>query len=1343
MDDMPDQRVSGIRIPDRLAVLPIPDSPLPADELEQLRERFRRTGLVARIDAPQLQRLVLAAESLHQELDPDNSTALLFARTRRNAFVYSLALQQLLKWRDSQLVVGSYHAGMPVEERQDVYARFLDKASPLRVLVATKAFGMGMDIPDIHWLAHLDVPGSLEDYLQEIGRAGRDPGKMALAGVEQVPCRLFGSDKEFAEARGFLQSGMLRYHELQDFLKLITDYARKFSRHGRARKDAALIYPLQLAEQQFRRSMAQKQPLALHWLERLGRIKLGFYAPPVVHLVRKLPLDQLSGIRDCDTVLELIGPGSSKGTSISTARLQQQTGCAGLPALFKLLSDGERRGLWSILDEVCLQPERGKVSEIESSVEHSALPPDLEFRLRSSRRLIDQLSTGALTRLTLPELQDRLKEWLEADRDRYSPGWISAADSDQYGRLRQEWSERFRLRMVLQLRPLFFLLRMILGLEIHHEYDPAKGLIYVFSCPRKRTTGPLDGVEHVLMRLLATCIEPGSKSIAIGSLLRRLDCSFEVLEAAVAFLHVSQYLMSGTLFGRAIQLQLLNSEPVTPDREEDQGAEQGFREQSRLKELRLTGLELLYHLPKQRQQGFVSGYFNARSAEDLQKVIEGEIEADINRQAWDQAGKTAQVKQLLEALSGSRLAREMERLNDEQRQCVCGPVDRHQLVVAGAGTGKTRSLILRCAWLILEQQVHPAEILVLAYNRSVVLEVRRRIRALFRDLCILGMAEQVRVQTIHGYARSVIGKKAHFLSGNEFCQVLESIAGRTWGEALIRQWEAANDIVLLEGRWKPGSRLAVRRVTSQNGEEQVETGFASRPEMWIPWAMLEVESERHMVAWRHILLDEMQDLTSPRLDFLKAILNPGKVSLYAVGDPNQSIYGYQRELLNDPISPHRMIDRLSALLESGLDRRHLQLNYRSLKSILDAGRDVLPESPALRTVRLNQDVLTKGKQAVSRVEEGTGSVNDLLLRLAEERVKSGDRYSHIGLLFRTNEELESTRLKIDADDRFHNRRYQLRDLRITTDQSFAYLDQCREWKLVRHELEAKSGSRDGALAGEELRRTIAGLRKAMPWVDTERLALIREAVNLQAEEDPAQGATPWQQVVEELLREPLTLLSELRARNSGAGRKFQRVTLSTVHRAKGLEFDAVVLPPSRMRLDNCPEHIEEECRVRHVGITRSRTRLLLIEGPREAALSKRAAWQSNGSSSPVIRDLSDVYISGLVRGTGNVAAARILDSQMVIERLHTGTALHLVDNTLCIENGQPVCVLSTHFMKNLAEYRSRRNLNNGVPIQGFRVQTVIWNEVSQSDRKDWGVHEVLIEKRGHWLVVPAGMPVEQ
>lgn len=65
-----------------------------------------------------------------------------------------------------------YHAGLPAPDRADLLQRFLDGRVP--VMVATSAFGMGIDQPNVRLVAHVGIPARPESYYQESGRAGRD-----------------------------------------------------------------------------------------------------------------------------------------------------------------------------------------------------------------------------------------------------------------------------------------------------------------------------------------------------------------------------------------------------------------------------------------------------------------------------------------------------------------------------------------------------------------------------------------------------------------------------------------------------------------------------------------------------------------------------------------------------------------------------------------------------------------------------------------------------------------------------------------------------------------------------------------------------------------------------------------------------------------------------------------------------------------------------------------------------------------------------------------------------------------------------------------------------------------
>jgi ATP-dependent DNA helicase RecQ len=197
------------RVP-RVALTATADGYTRGDILEKL-QLSGAAHFVSSFDRPNIRyRVQLKANGKRQLLafirnEHPGESGIVYVRTRKRA-------DEIAAWlADQGIDASAYHAGLEQVARMERQRRFLRE--PAAVMVATIAFGMGIDKPDVRFVAHLDLPASMEAYYQETGRAGRD-GKpadawMAYSLGDVVAVRVLQEGSEGSEAFKRLQGRKL------------------------------------------------------------------------------------------------------------------------------------------------------------------------------------------------------------------------------------------------------------------------------------------------------------------------------------------------------------------------------------------------------------------------------------------------------------------------------------------------------------------------------------------------------------------------------------------------------------------------------------------------------------------------------------------------------------------------------------------------------------------------------------------------------------------------------------------------------------------------------------------------------------------------------------------------------------------------------------------------------------------------------------------------------------------------------------------------------------------------------------------------------------------------------
>lgn len=349
-------------------------------------------------------------------------------------------------------------------------------------------------------------------------------------------------------------------------------------------------------------------------------------------------------------------------------------------------------------------------------------------------------------------------------------------------------------------------------------------------------------------------------------------------------------------------------------------------------------------------------------------------------------------------------------LNPAQHHAVTTPPG-HQLVLAGAGSGKTRVLVHRIAFLIQRLDVSPHSILSVTFTNKAAAEMRHRIED------VLGHAPAgMWVGTFHGLAHRLL--RAHWQEAKlaENFQILDSDDQQRLIKRVIRElgldeqrWPAKQAQWFINGQKDEGIRpqgiqasgdlfLATMRSIYEAYEAAcARTGVIDFAELLLRaldlWRDNAGLLEHYQRRFRHILVDEFQDTNSVQYAWLRFLAKGGE-SLMVVGDDDQSIYGWR----GAKIENIQQFD--SDFADAEIIR--LEQNYRSTANILNAANALIANNQGRLGKELRTDVGDGEPLALYAAFNEHDEARYVVETIEDALRKDGLKRSEIAILYRSN-----------------------------------------------------------------------------------------------------------------------------------------------------------------------------------------------------------------------------------------------------------------------------------------------------------------------------------------------------
>ena len=603
----------------------------------------------------------------------------------------------------------------------------------------------------------------------------------------------------------------------------------------------------------------------------------------------------------------------------------------------------------------------------------------------------------------------------------------------------------------------------------------------------------------------------------------------------------------------------------------------------------------------------------------------------------------------------------LDNLNKEQKEAVLyndGPL----LILAGAGSGKTKVLTTKVAYLIEEKNISPYEILAITFTNKAAKEMKDRLNLLIGDI-----SRNIQVSTFHSFGLRLLRDNCNVLGYDRNFVIMDSDDSLTVVKKILKDMDydqkvynprairnkissCKNEMIMPRDYEKYAVseyEKVVLKVYEKYEEKLRRNNSVDFDDLLILPIRLFNENkdilEKYQDRFKYVLIDEYQDTNEAQYILTKLISSKYR-NITCVGDDSQSIYSFRGANYKNILNFEKDYKDAKTIL--------LEQNYRSTKTILNAANDVIRNNKARKDKNLwtanEEGEKIKYYRAYNERDEAQYTI-----RKIKELVARNVSYQDIAILYRTNAQsrtLEEEMLKENMPYRvvgsfyFYSRK-EIKDL-------IAYLRLIHNPKdnvsLLRIINTPKRGI--GLKTIENLTKKADELNKSIyEVIDSskelafkeiiEKLRILKEDLTLTELIDKVLDASGMRAELES----EKTLESEVRLENleefKSITKSFEereglvsledflleislisdveeykdddnRVSLMTVHSVKGLEFDYVfivgleegIFPHLNSLMET--SELEEERRLCYVAITRAKKELFLINTKRRTLFGR-------------------------------------------------------------------------------------------------------------------------------------------